>query len=356
MKKVAVGLSGGVDSAVAAALLIKAGWTVIGITMKVYREYPGISADAIPAGSCFGPQEHQTIEAAKSVADYLGIKHVVVDISGTFIDTITSYVVDEYMHGRTPNPCVKCNRAIKFGALYREAQRRLGSDILFSTGHYAAIVFDEQRKRYLLKTGRDSAKDQTYFLGFLTQSQLAATLFPLADYTKDEVRKYASKLQLPQAERPESQDFMGGQYRVLFSGHARPGDIVDTSGTVIGRHSGIENYTIGQRKRLPAVGYPIYVLRIDAESNRIVVGKKEELYRSELIAEQCNFIPFDALSDPIRVYAKIRQQHTPAPALLTPIGQKRVSARFEQPQLSVTPGQAVVFYREDEVVGAGIIK
>lgn len=353
MATVAVGLSGGVDSSFAAVLLKEQGYRVIGITMKLYNgQFDGSS---LPENSCFGPHEDKSIALAKAVADRLGIDHFVVDLSEVFVDNITSYIVDEYTKGRTPNPCVRCNRMIKFGELYRAAEKIIGKIDYFATGHYAKIEHDSEKNRYLLHKAVDDAKDQTYFLGFLTQEQLSRTLFPLSGYTKPEVRALATKHGLPQANRAESQDFMGGQYRLLFSSDAKSGDVVDADGKVIGTHNGIENYTIGQRKRLPSVGYPIFVTRIDAHKNMIHTGTKELLMHREMILEECNFIAVETPTKPIKACVKIRQQHKPAPATISPTETGAFRVVFDEPQLSITPGQAAVIYDSDLVVGAGII-
>ncbi|MCK5808475.1 tRNA 2-thiouridine(34) synthase MnmA [bacterium] len=353
MALVAVGLSGGVDSSLAAVLLKEQGHTVIGITMKLYNgQFDGMS---LPENSCFGPHEDKSIALARAVADTLEIEHIVVDLSEVFVDNITSYIVDEYKKGRTPNPCVRCNRVIKFGELYRAAEEKIGKIDYFATGHYAKIEYDSEKERYLLYKAVDDAKDQTYFLGFLTQEQLSRTLFPLSSYTKPEVRELAMRAALPQADRAESQDFMGGHYRLLFSSDAKSGDVVDANGKVIGSHNGIENYTIGQRKRLPSVGYPIFVTRIDAQKNVIHTGTKELLLHSEMTLEECNFIAVDTPLKPIKASVKIRQQHRPASATISPTERGVFRVVFDEPQLSITPGQAAVIYDGDVVVGAGII-
>jgi tRNA-uridine 2-sulfurtransferase len=353
--KVAVGLSGGVDSSVAAALLKEKGYDVIGLCMETYDGSPDIKASEKHA--CYGSDEKDEIESATSVCRTLGIPFYVIDLKREFKDRVIGYFRDEYLRGRTPNPCIVCNRNLKFGFLLEKAKRG-GLDFdYFATGHYARIV--ESQGRFLLKRAVDLSKDQTYFLYSLTQKQLSSVLFPLGEYTKKQVREIAASLGLKTSDRPESQDFISGNdYSPLFTiGEVRPGDIVDEKGNILGRHNGIIHYTIGQRKGLGiAAARPLYVSRIDAERNRIVVSEKEALLSSGLIASSINLIAIEKLESPYKAKVKIRLQHAGADAFVSALEGDKVKILFDEPQISVTPGQSAVFYTDDAVLGGGIIE
>ena len=352
--KVAVGLSGGVDSSVAAALLKEKDYDVMGLYMEIYDG----SLDIKPSGkhTCYGSVEKDDIESAASVCKALGIPFHVLDLKREFKEQVIGYFRDEYMKGRTPNPCIVCNRDLKFGYLPEKA-RREGIDFdFFATGHYGRI--DESGGRFLLKRPFDHSKDQTYFLYSLTQKQLAGIMLPLGEYSKKEVRMRAKSLGFRTSDRRESQDFVSGNdYSLLFRmEEIRPGDIADEKGNVLGRHHGIIHYTIGQRKGLGiAAARPLYVKRIDSKKNRIIVGAKEELFSKGLIARDLNFISVDRLEGPCRVKVKIRLQHQAAGAVISPVENNMARVIFDEPQMAVTPGQSAVFYSGDMVVGGGII-
>jgi len=353
--KVAVGLSGGVDSSVAAALLKEKGYDVIGLCMETYDG----SLDIKPGErhACYGSDEKDDIDSATAVCSALGIPFHVIDLKKEFKDRVIGYFRDEYLRGRTPNPCIVCNRNLKFGFLLEKAKKGGLEFDYFATGHYARI--EKSQGRFLLKRPVDLSKDQTYFLYSLTQEQLSGVLFPLGDHTKKEVRQIAASLGLKTSDRPESQDFISGNdYSPLFSiGEIKPGDIVDEKGNVLGRHNGIIHYTIGQRKGLGvAAARPLYVSRIDAEQNKIVVSEKDSLLASGLIADGVNFISVEKLDGPIMAKVKIRLQHPGADALVTPLEGDKVKIIFNEPQLSVSPGQSAVFYADDAVLGGGIIE
>ena len=360
--RIAVGLSGGVDSAISACLLRREGHDVIGLTMKIWDGSLPMKDEG--RSGCFGPGEYRDIESAKSVARRLGIEHHVVDLSSDYNKEILSYFRDEYRSGRTPNPCVRCNKRMKFGLLIERSREQGISFDCFATGHYARVEFDENTKRYVLKKGIDPAKDQSYFLSRLTQEQLRELRFPLGSVTKEEVRSIAiSEGWADLAEKPESQDFIeASDYSVLFKDEdLSPGAIVDEQGKVLGVHKGIVNYTIGQRKGLcGGASEPLYVVGIDAEKNLVKVGGRNSLYSKCLRATDLNWVSIDSLSsDGVRAVAKIRQQHKGAEAFVLPDRDssdgEAVMVDFDEAQASVTPGQAVVFYAEDTVIGSGII-
>ena len=356
---VAVGLSGGVDSSVAAWLLQRAGWRVTGLTMSIWDGSVPIPDEGL--SGCFGPGEARDLEAARAIAARLGIEHRVVALAAEYKRTVLDYFRAEYLAGRTPNPCVRCNQRMKFGFLLEQA-RAQGADFdKFATGHYARTRFDEASGRWQLLRGRDAGKDQSYFLSRLQQAQLAMLVFPLGELRKGEVKDLARELGWADlAEKDESQDFIEcADYAVLFRpGDAQPGDFVTRTGKVLGRHRGIIHYTIGQRKglELGGGGTPWYVLEIDAARNRVVVGPREELHARELVAGDLNWVALAGAPErPFRCEVQIRQRHKAAPATVVADGD-RLRAAFDEPQLSVTPGQIAVFYAGDVVLASGAIE
>ena len=355
MPKVAVAMSGGVDSSVAAALLKEKGYEVIGVTMKVW------DGETLPANgtrhACYGPGEEEDLEDARKVAQVLGIPLNIFDLRQEYKIEVLDYFCHEYLSGRTPNPCIRCNRRVKFDALLRKA-RETGIEFdYFATGHYARVEHDEGRSRYLLKKAKDMAKDQSYFLFALSQEQLSNSLFPLGNHTKEEVRKMARDLELGIDDKPESQDFFAGDYSTLLGKVARPGPILNKEGEILGEHRGIPFYTIGQRKGLGISSKePLYVTAIDQGKNVIVVGPKEEVYGDELVAMELNWIAIQELSRPVDLKAKIRYLHKEAEAMVIPLDEDKVHVKFKEPQMAITPGQAVVFYDDDTVIGGGTIE
>lgn len=351
-KTVIVAMSGGVDSSVVAFLLKQAGYKVIGITMQIWPQ---------PEDRTRACCSLEAVNDAQRVAWKLDIPHYVMNFRQEFEDKVIKNFCDEYLRGRTPNPCIACNRLIKFESFLRKAEG-LGADYI-ATGHYARIEYDEQKKQWILKTGIDKTKDQSYALYHMTQYQLEHTLFPLGNYLKTETRAIAKEAGLPVAEKKDSQeicfvdsshgDFLEKYYNITDS----EGDILDAQGKYLGKHRGIYRYTIGQHKGLGlALGYPVYVTKIYPETKTIQVGKKEELYHSGLIAENVHFISDIPLAEPMQVNVKIRYNAPRVPATISPLENGTIKVNFEKPQRAVTPGQAAVFYRDETVLGGGIIQ
>jgi tRNA-specific 2-thiouridylase len=351
--RVAVGLSGGVDSSVAAALLCEQNYEVFGVTMEIYDG--SVIPHATATHACYGPGEKEDVESAAAICEKLNMAFHAIDLRQEYKSHVIQYFRNEYLQGKTPNPCVVCNQKLKFGFLLEKA-RQAGLDFdYFATGHYARI--EKSGDRILLKRAADRSKDQTYFLYGLTPEQLAHTLFPVGDHTKQEVRTMARSLGLETADREESQDFIdGGDYSILFDkDEIQAGDIVDEAGQVLGRHRGIIHYTIGQRRGLGiASRRPLYVSRIDAASNRIIVSNQENRSKG-LVATDLNLIAIDRIEQPQSVQVKIRLKHKQAEATVFPPDGNQTRILFEKPQVSVTPGQSAVLYAGDTVLGGGII-
>ena len=350
-----VGLSGGVDSSVAAFLLKEQGYEVTGVTMSIWNH----KVNTAPTGkhSCYGPDEEEEIHEAREVAELLKIPYHVFDCSKKYKELVLDYFRSEYLSGRTPNPCVKCNQYIKFGMLPEIAAKE-GIDFdYFATGHYARTGWDKVRKRYLLKKGIDNWKDQTYFISRLSQEQLAHVLFPLGSLTKKEVREIAAKIDIPLSEKEESQDFYSGDYKELLNVSDQPGDIVDRRGNILGKHTGVWNYTIGQRKGLGiAFSEPLYVIELDKGKNHVIVGTRLEVLGTSFIVNDLNWIAIGALTAPLEVTVKIRSAQKASPAMIEPMDKNFVKVIFHQPNDGITPGQLAVFYQDDIVVGGGTIQ
>jgi len=349
-----VGLSGGVDSAVAAALLQRAGYEVVGVTMRIWDGRP--MPEESHRHACYGPGEGDDIADATRISEVLGIPFHVIDLAAEYADRVLQPCAQEYSAGSTPNPCIQCNARIKF-ELIPARLREAGVEVdRFATGHYVRVGYDSTHDRHLLQKGLDAAKDQSYFLYRLTQEQLATALFPLGTLVKAKVRELAAQLSLPVADKSESQDFVAGSYHQIFGAVGAPGPITDREGHVLGEHRGIQLYTIGQRKGLGiAHRVPLYVTAIDEQRNTLVVGTDEELFRTELVAADLSWIAVDGLEAPRRVKARIRYRHREQDATLAPLPGDRVQVTFDEPQRAITPGQSVVFYDGDVVVGGGII-
>jgi len=356
-RKVVVAMSGGVDSSVAALLLMERGYDVTGITMNLFS-LPGKLCRSEELRSCCG---QKAVEDAHRVAIHLGIPHYVADLRKEFEAAVIVDFVREYSRGRTPNPCVRCNERVKFRLLLERA-RRLGADFI-ATGHHARVARDSAIGRYLLKKGKDRAKDQSYFLYRLSQAQLARVLMPVGDFTKSEVRVMARRQGLPVAEKAESQETCFaplGDYQSFLASRTprafRPGPIKDLADCVLGEHKGIGNYTVGQRRGLGiSAPRPLYVIAINASQEAIVIGEERDLYRKKLLASDVRLIAGQRLEEPVTVKAKIRYKHLEAKALVIPVSARRVRVEFDRPQRAITPGQSVVFYRRNVVLGGGII-
>jgi tRNA-specific 2-thiouridylase len=353
MKRVVVGMSGGVDSSVAALLLRDAGHDVHGVTMKIYSGKP---AEGPVPDSCYGPGEPQDIREAAGVCAKLGIPHSVVDLADEYRRLVLDYARDSYRDGRTPNPCVLCNGRVKFGLLLeRLAEQGLEFD-LFATGHYCRVTRVSDTGRYAIRAAENYRKDQSYFLCMLTQAQLARVTFPLGGMTKPEVREIARGAGLANHARPESQDFAAGGYRAVLEEPDQPGPIVDQEGTVIGTHRGVWGYTVGQRKGLGVGGgEPLYVTRIDAGSNTVVAGPERTLYARELVARSVNWGSRDEPSEPVRLDVKIRYRNPAVAAVVAPQPGGNAKVTFDEPQRAIARGQWAVFYDGDILVGGGVI-
>jgi len=352
-------MSGGVDSTITAYLLKEAGYEVIGATMHI--RHPRKDLHPHTPGDMYGCCGVSSVEDAGRIAQQLGIPFYILDLREPFEREVISYFCEEYLKARTPNPCILCNEKVKFGALLTKARELEAAFI--STGHYARVEYEPARGRYLLKRGKDAKKDQSYVLFSLSQDQLSHALFPLGCSRKEDVRKKALDLGLRVHEKPESQEICfvpGADYRSFLRSRAtrgiEAGDIVDSQGRILGRHEGLPFYTIGQRKGLGlSAGKPLYVVGFDRERNLVVVGEKRDVCGSELIADRVNWIAIEELHHPIKVKAKIRSTHREADAVVTPSSDGAVEVEFAQPQEAITPGQAVVFYEGDVVMGGGWI-
>jgi tRNA-uridine 2-sulfurtransferase len=363
---IAVAMSGGVDSSTVAAMLRAEGHNVIGLTMQLWNQRRLAGHEGMPEsvqGRCCSLDD---VYDARRVAQQIGIPYYVVNHEERFERDVVRPFVEEYLSGRTPIPCSLCNNHLKFDQLLIVA-RQIGAERV-ATGHYARVAFDEARGRWLLKRPADHSKDQTYFLFGLSQEQLGRTLFPLGDMTKPRVRELARQHGLALAEKPDSQEICfvpGGDYKRFIDaylaeqGGALPdtaGDLVTTSGEIIGEHSGIHNFTVGQRKGLGvATGSPLYVIQISGANKQVIVGGDEHLYSRTLKARRANLISIDDLSAPMRVAVKIRHRHEAAPAMIERTGEDQILVTFDEPQRAITPGQAAVFYDGEIVVGGGWI-
>ena len=355
MKRVLVAMSGGVDSSVTAAILKEKGHEVIGVTMQIW---PHDTPQHEGSTGCCGLG---AVEDARRVAEKLDIPHYVVNFRKHFQEDVIENFCAEYAGGRTPNPCIRCNEHIKFKHLRGKA-KELEADFL-ATGHYARIEYDRARSRYIMRKGKDRNKDQSYFLYVMRQEELAETLMPLGDITKEKTRQIAADLELSVAERPESQEICfipdndyANFLRRRVPEACKPGPIFDKEGNKLGQHKGIAAYTLGQRRGI-GIAYkePLYVADIDCERNAVTVGTERDMYSDELTAKDANFIAIKKLHGPMAVTAKIRYNTREAEATISPMADGGVAVNFKDPQKAITPGQAVVFYKDDVVIGGGTI-
>ena len=365
--KIAVAMSGGVDSSAAAAILKRQGHELVGFTMQLWNQRRAISVDKngepLPSRCC----SLDDVYDARRVAEELSFPFYVLNLEQEFERDVVQPFVASYLNGETPIPCVACNSRLKFASLDKLAAS-LGCEKV-ATGHYARVELDEAANRYRLLRGRDSQKDQSYFLWELTQDQLSRAMFPLGELSKNNARQAARDNRLAVAEKKESQEICfvpDGDYAGFIDRYLEAedqtgrlpgaGEIVSTSGEVIGRHAGIHRYTIGQRRGIGiAEAQPLYVTEIDSIRNRIIVGTPEELLGAQFTAAGVNWIALDDPAEPVRAEVRVRYRHTAAPATITPQPNLRASVKFDESQRAITPGQTTVFYRGDEVIGGGWI-
>jgi tRNA-specific 2-thiouridylase len=363
----AVAMSGGVDSSVVAGLLHRQGLRVVGLTMQLWnqRRMPELTPEGGATGRCCSLDD---VYDARYVAQQLGIPYYVVNFEDRFEEQVVKPFIDEYLAGRTPIPCTLCNNFVKFDQFLDMAAGVGASKI--ATGHYARLAYDEAGGRYQLRRSVDAGKDQTYFLFGLKQEQLARTQFPLGEFTKPQVRDLARDLGLPVAEKPDSQEICfvpNGDYAGFIDAYFREqgiapeqtrGEVVDTQGRVLGEHAGVHRFTVGQRRGLGiAAREPLYVIATEPMSQRVVVGRNEDLLRARMTAKEVNWISIPHITGPTRAHVRIRNKHIPAPATIYPVADPtRVDVHFDEPQRAVTPGQGAVFYDGDLVLGGGWIE
>ncbi len=354
-KTVVIGMSGGVDSSVGAYLLQEVGYNVIGVTMQIWQDEDACSVSE--NGGCCGLS---AVDDARRVANDLDIPYYVMNFKNEFKENVMDYFIQEYLEGRTPNPCIACNRYVKWESLLKRSLD-IGADYI-ATGHYARVV-QLENGRYTLKKSATAAKDQTYALYNLTQYQLEHTLMPVGEYTKDEIRQIADKIQLKVANKPDSQEICfipDNNYAKFIEENTdvsiQEGNFVTRDGEILGRHKGITHYTVGQRKGLNlALGHPVFVLEIRPETNEVVIGESDQVFSDVLYANNLNYMSIAELESEMKVEAKIRYSHIGASCTIKKVGEDLIQCIFDEPQRAITPGQAVVFYDGDYVVGGGTI-
>lgn len=356
--RVLVGLSGGVDSSVAACLLQKAGHHVIGATMSIWdqKKFQSIDFSHIK-DACFSPHEQKDIDAARRLCDKIGIEYFVIDCKKQYQQLVLENFKSEYLAGRTPNPCVVCNSTIKFEALPLGAKAAGIEFDKFATGHYARLSYNDALQRYQLQQAKDFKKDQSYFLYRLSQEQLSKVLMPLGDYTKDEVRQIAQKLGLEVSNKKDSQDFYAGDIGDILQMPDKEGNFIDQHGKILGTHRGFWHYTIGQRRGLGvSADRPLYVIELKKDTNEVVLGYEEEGYQQSLIAGDLKWLSVPVLKKKTRIYLRLRSSQMPFEADFEPLDEKQAKLIFCAPQKAVTKGQSAVFYDDKGfVLGGGII-
>lgn len=351
-ERVIVGLSGGVDSSVAAWLLLQQGYEVTGVTMAIWEgQFKSTGKHA-----CYGSDEEEEIREARAIAEKLEIPYHVFNCSAEYKQAVLDYFKSEYLAGRTPNPCIQCNQQIKFGLLPAMAEKSGLTFDYFATGHYARVRFDAANGRYILMKAADLKKDQTYFIHRLTQQQLSRVLLPVGGFHKPEIKQIAREIGITTDEIEESQDFYSGDYKDLLGVDEKPGNITDLKGKILGRHQGIWNYTIGQRKGLGiAHSEPLYVIALDKDANTVIVGTRSETLQSSFLVSDLNWVAIPGLAEPIDCTVKIRSAQREREARIEPEGTDRVKVTFFAPNDAIAPGQSAVFYHQEEVLGGGII-
>ena len=358
-KKVLIGISGGVDSSVAASILLNSGYELIAVTMRIFDEkkYTNLVKKSVSKSGCFGGDKTKGLIDAKNVATHYNIPFHIIDLSEYFQQNILRYFQDEYIAGRTPNPCIMCNQKVKFGVFLEEALLSGIKFDYFATGHYAKIEYNDNNGRYVLKKANFLEKDQSYFLSFLSQNQLSKVLLPLGCYTKTEVREHARSIGLFTTDKEESQDFYSGHYSDLIDYKPKTGNIVDTNGSILGTHNGIINFTIGQRRGLGiSSDAPLYVVKLDKDKNEVTVDYEDGLSKDNMFVRNLNWISIEKLYEPLRAKVRIRYRHTESDAIIYPQNDGKIKVIFDTPQKAITPGQVAVIYDDDIVVGAGFIE
>ena len=352
--KILVGLSGGVDSAATAYLLKQAGHDVIGATISIWDKNTNFRGNE-SADGCFSPHIEQDIESARKICNILDIPYYVFDCAEEYKKTVLHNFKTEYMSGRTPNPCVLCNSTIKFDALPNTARAKGLEFEKFATGHYARLELNNNG-RYQIMKGLDPKKDQSYFLYRLSQEQLSRILLPIGGYSKSEVRDFARLAGLDVADKADSQDFYSGNINDILQNEPKEGNFVDKNGKILGKHSGFWQFTIGQRRGMGvSAERPLYVIGINKDKNEVILGFDEDTLQSSLVCNNLSWMAIEGINSPKKVMSRIRSSQIPTPATITPLENDEVSVEFDTPQKAIAPGQSVVFYDEDIVLGGGFI-